>query len=353
MAAPDALGAPRRPGRIETATAVQLAVSLVALGAVVWWALRQDAPNLPRSREDVLALLAAVAIYALATLARAERWHRIVARAGVAAGRGETYRLTTVGYMGNNVLPARSGDLLRAFLLAPRAGTRKRNVLGTVVAERLLDVVALALVFGVVAYGVLPDLRIPGGTTTVAVVVVAAGAAILGGAVALALARRRGALARVRALVRPLAAPTRALASGHGLALLALSLVLWTLEAAVYLAVGRAAGVELGLLDALYVVALTNLFALIPAAPGYVGTFDAGILVGLSATGVVGGDAVGVLLLARFVWFVPVTLVGLGVLLLGYGGLRRPAADDEELLPEEPPRERRREVASGQRGAGG
>ena len=321
-AAPEAVDQRRRPAWADVATAAQLGVSLVALGAVVWWALRQDAPELPRSRTDGLVLLAAVAVYALATTARAERWHRIVGRAGVRARRADSYRLTTVGYMGNNVLPARSGDLLRAFLLAPLAGVRKRQVLGTVVAERILDLLALGLVFAVVAYGVVPELDVPKGGTALLFAVGVAGA-IAAGVAVIALARRRGALPRLRALIRPLAAPTRELASGHGAALLGLSLVLWTLEAIVYLAVAEAVDVELGLLDALYVVALTNLFALIPAAPGYVGTFDAAVLFAVGSLGASGSDALAYLVLLRFVLFVPITLVGLAFFVTRYGGWSR------------------------------
>ncbi len=293
-----------------------IAFSLVALGAVVWWATRQDAPELPRTREAALALAAAVALYALATAARAERWHRIVRRAGVQASRADSYRLTAIGYMGNNVLPARSGDILRAFLLAPLAHTRKRNVLGTVVAERLLDALALGALFLVVAFGLAGDVEVPGGAT-VLLLAIAAAAAIVA-AVAWLFAPERA-----RAVARPLAAPTRRLASAHGAALLALSLGLWTLEATVYLAVGRAVDLELGLLEALYVVALTNLFALAPAAPGYIGTFDAAVLFAVDSLGATGSDALTYLVLLRFVLFVPITLVGLGFLLARYGGWSR------------------------------
>jgi uncharacterized membrane protein YbhN (UPF0104 family) len=82
----------------------------------------------------------------------------------------------------------------------------------------------------------------------------------------------------------------------------------------------RSVGIDLSAVAALAVVVLASLAATIPAAPGYVGTFDAAMLLGLHASGVKGGDAVSVLLMARFVLFVPVTVVGLGVLVLGYGG---------------------------------
>ena len=297
-------------------------VSAVSLAAVAWWASRQESPELPQGSAALASILVAGLVYAAATLARAERWHRIVRRAGLVVPRAETARLTAVGYMGNNVLPARSGDVMRAFLLAPVAAARKRRVLGTVVAERLLDAAALGLLFVAVAVGVLRRSDVPGGRTVIVLAIAAAGLAAAS-VVALTLARRAGALVRVRALVRPLAAPSRDLVSAHGVRLLALSLVLWTLEAVVYLVVGRAVGLELGLVDAVYVVALTNLFALVPAAPGYVGTFDAAVLFGVGSLGASGSEALAYLVLLRFVLFVPITLVGLAFLVARYGGWAR------------------------------
>jgi uncharacterized membrane protein YbhN (UPF0104 family) len=299
-----------------------IAVSLIGLGAVVWWAMGQDPPELPRTRNDVLALVGGLGLYALAMLARAERWHRIVERAAIPAERGDTYRLTAVGYMGNNVLPARSGDLMRAFLLAPIAGARRREVLGTIVAERLLDALALGLVFAAVALVFVRDAALP---NTTVLLLVAAGAVAVGviGLATLLWARRTGALGRARELLRPLAAPSRNLASGHGGTLLALSIVVWLLEASVYLAVARAVNLDFGFGGALYVMAIANLFALIPAAPGYVGTYDAGVLFAVHSLGEEGSAAVAYLVMLRFLLFVPVTLVGLGFLMTRYGGWSR------------------------------
>src|SRR3954465_15188245 len=71
-------------------------------------------------------------------------------------------------------------------------------------------------------------------------------------------------------------------------------------------------------------MALANLVALVPAAPGYLGTFDAAVLLGVRLVG--GGPPAGPLASAvgvRFVLFVPITLVGLVALVVRYGGLRR------------------------------
>jgi uncharacterized membrane protein YbhN (UPF0104 family) len=283
---------------------LNVAVSVAALAGVVWWATRQKAPHVPLRADAVGALAGAIALYAVASALRAERWHHILVRNGVHRGRAEAYRLTAVGYMGNNTLPARAGDLLRAVLV----GGSRRAALGTVVAERLLDVVALAAIFAVVVldrglgFGPLPYL-------------VAAGAA---GLLAVVLATALS--DRVSGALRPVAAASRGLLSAHGARLLALSIALWAVEASVYLVVGLATDVHLGLSGALYVVALTNLSALVPAAPGYVGTFDAAVLLALRS---LGRPALGYLLVLRFVLFVPITVVGAAVYFTRYTRRRR------------------------------
>src|SRR3982750_1223466 len=117
---------------------IQALVSLIALGAVVWWARQQKAPELPSGGGALAWLAAAVGLYALATLIRSERWHWILQVTGVETNRVDCYALTTVGYMGNNVLPARAGEALRVVLLSPRCNASKRTLISSIVAERAL-----------------------------------------------------------------------------------------------------------------------------------------------------------------------------------------------------------------------
>jgi hypothetical protein len=76
-------------------------------------------------------------------------------------------------------------------------------------------------------------------------------------------------------------------------------------------------------MGALYLVALTNFFAALPAAPGSIGTFDAAVIFGTKALGASGSAAVSYLLTLRFVLYVPITIVGLVVLVTRYGGWSR------------------------------
>jgi len=300
---------------------IQALFALAALAAVVWWASHQDAPELPSGKGAFTWLLGAAVLYALATLLRGERWHRVLHLTGVPATRADSYGLTMVGYMGNNVLPARAGEMLRVAFLSRRTDAGKRTLLGTVVAERILDAIALGSIFVAVVYGILRKTTLPSDRPLLAAV---AGLALLAVALmAFRVLRSRGALERVHDFLRPLAGAPRALLSRDGVTLLAGSFAIWAVEASVYLAVARSVNIEISGMGALYLVAITNLFAMLPAAPGYVGTFDAAVVFGVKAIGGSGSAAFSYLLLLRFVLFLPITLVGLLVLVGRYGGWSR------------------------------
>lgn len=298
---------------------VPAVVSAVALVAVVWWASRQQMPDFPASSVAVPHLLAALALYGVATALRGERWLRLAWASGARLSRGDAYAVTTVGYMGNNALPARAGDILKAVVTSRRTGAPTTDGFGTLVAERVLDVAALVILFA----ALVTTLSLPLGIAGWQLALV--GAVLVGaGAAAAFLGRDTGAGVRVRELTGRLLAPTRRLWSGAGAGLLALSVALWLVEGSVYAVLGAVAGLHLSFLDGLYIMALANLVALVPAAPGYVGTYDAALLLGVRL--VAGGTqaaALAYVIVVRFVLFVPITVIGLGLLVLRFGGLRR------------------------------
>lgn len=299
----------------------QVMLSVVALGAVVWWASHQDPPEIPSGGDAIAWLVGALALYALATVVRAERWHAILRETGVKARRADCYGLSVVGYMGNNVLPARAGEALRVVLLDGRTGGGKRKILGTIVVERLLDVIVLMTIFVLTVYLVLEGDVVP---TDEPLLIAGIGFAALALLVAvLWVVHRRGGLHRIRTILRPLADAPRALLNRQGAVLLAVTFVLWAIEAGVYLSVARAIDLDISTAGALYLVALTNFVAALPAAPGSIGTFDAAVAFGAKALGATGSVAVTYLLLLRFVLYVPITIVGLVVLVARYGGWAR------------------------------
>src|SRR5256714_15672116 len=155
---------------------LQIAVSVTALAAVAWWASRQHVPSLPDSADALSGLFGAVGLYVLTTLARGERWHRVLLLVDGRSSRPDAYSLTAVGYMGNNTLPARAGDVLKSVLTARRTGLTTAEVLGAAVAERVLDAIALGAMFLVLGGFVLTDAGLPAAR---AVAIVLAGVASL------------------------------------------------------------------------------------------------------------------------------------------------------------------------------
>src|SRR3954454_20481863 len=141
--------------------AIQIAVSFLALAAVAWWASRQHVGALPDDGHALRGLLGALGLYTLATFARGERWHRVLLLGDGRSSRPDAYSLTAVGYMGNNTLPARAGDLRKCVLTARRTGLRTPEVVGAAVAERALDPVALGTIFLVLGGFVLTDAGLP------------------------------------------------------------------------------------------------------------------------------------------------------------------------------------------------
>jgi glycosyltransferase 2 family protein len=311
------VAAPPRRRRRSPLTLLGALVSVVALAAVVWWASKQQAPRLPHTPGQILALVGAVALYGLATLVRGERWQRLLRDEGATPPRADTYSLVAIGYMGNNVLPARAGDAIRVVLMAPRAHTSNRTVIGTLLAERLLDIVVLVVLFVVVGYGLLGTV----GGGKVEIIAVAAVAIVVACAVGWRFIRRSE---RLHAMVAPIVSATLGLRRAHhALLLVGLTLVIWAIEAAVWISVGAAVGFGMGPLDGIYLVALASVFAMIPSGPAYAGTQDAAVAIGIKALGGTGGTAVAYLLMLRFVVVVPITVVGLILLVVRYGGIKK------------------------------
>lgn len=293
-------------------------LSAVSLSAVVWWALRQSSPRLPTRLSSLLLLALALIVYAGVTAVRGARWHAILRGAGVRASMADAQALTVVGYMGNTVLPVRGGELLRVLLLAGRTEGSRLAIAGTIVAERLLDVLALLAMLLVLAFVTASGVR------DISHLSIMAAIALLLLALVLLVGWRVARAWRMRGLsghVTSITLASRNLLSLQGVMLGLLTASVWVGEGCIYWLVGRALDLRLGLLQGCFLMVLSSLVATIPAAPGYTGTYDAAIQLGLGALRVHGGRAVAFGLLVRLVIFVPITVVGLILVVVRYGGL--------------------------------
>jgi glycosyltransferase 2 family protein len=305
-----------------------IAISAIALAGVGWWAAHQTAPSFPTSSRSLLELAGGLLVYAVATTLRGARWSTILHHAGIVCRPAEPYALTVVGYMGNTVLPLRGGEILRVVLLTDRSSAGWREAVGSIVPERLLDVAALAILL--VAVTVARIGGEPAGSAPAIVAAVMLVSAVALGFIYLGL-RSRGHLQSFADRVRPFARASRMLFTPIGAALLALSVGIWLLEAVVLWLVAESLSLHITIFEALMVDVLASFSALIPAGPAYVGTYDAAMLLGLRALDISSSAAITFTLLVRFVVFVPITMLGLILVVTRYGGLaqlaRRPAVE--------------------------
>jgi uncharacterized protein (TIRG00374 family) len=186
-----------------------------------------------------------------------------------------------IGYLANNVLPARLGELVRCHYLGDREGISRTTTLGTVVVERVVDtavVVTLASlailvlhVRGLVASAVLIGLAVTG-LLVVALAVGLAAHRLPGAARVIAVADRWPRLRDVAGKLRgglAVAGRPRTLAEA-----LVLSLAAWGATVIVFAAAGHSLGVQMTSAQAALLAAGVALATAIPAGPSNLGTFD-------------------------------------------------------------------------------
>ncbi len=96
-------------------------------------------------------LLVATVLYVLHLVVRGQRWQALLAPLGHLTVR-DAFAYVNIGYMANNLLPLRAGEVIRAVLLGEKKGISKSAVLATVVVERLLDILSLAALTVIVMF---------------------------------------------------------------------------------------------------------------------------------------------------------------------------------------------------------
>jgi len=255
---------------------------------------------------------------------RAVRWRLLLGRApGRKPGIFLLFRLEAIGLAMNNVLFMRVGELARAILAGRELGMPLATALASVAVERALDVAALLTLFCAAAAG-LPGLVPPQFFRGALLMLGMALAAIA----VLALAEGRLASGhpwektlrrwpKIHELVSQLAAGAAVLRElKSALALAALSLSLWGVDAFGFWAGARALGLG-EFVDhprSILILSWAGAAAALPAAPGGFGSFELAVQTILVRLGATAQAALGYALFNHMVMYIVVTLIGLAFL---------------------------------------
>jgi len=273
-------------------------------------------------------LLPGIAVYFVAVWARAWRWHYLLKPVKPVSTR-VMFPIVAIGYMGNNIYPARAGEVLRAVVLKRREGVSVSASLATVIVERVFDgVVMLAFVFlnlpRLAEWSA--DSGFVGNIRSLAVWGAGAFLAALAAFLLAAMFPRhtarvvdwmvaRGVPARFRERVREIAHRfLDGLASLrsplNALMVFFTSVVIWLLETGKYWFVMHAFSFRVDFFTLMLMNGIVNLATTLPSAPGYVGTFDAPGIAVLTAAGVAGEVAAAYTLVLHVALWVPITALG-------------------------------------------
>ena len=240
------------------------------------------------------------------------------------------FRALLIGYMGNNLLPLRAGEVVRIYV-ASRHGPRFWTTVATVVVERVLDGLAL----GLIVAGLLLLVPVPAEMRWSIAIFLALDLAAILVLATIALAPRvchaliETIFHRVgwleRRLIGFLGTMTEGLrglrAPHHAIPVLLGSLAIWLLLALSVWTAMHAAHLDLPLVASWVVLAFLGLGVSLPSSPGFVGVIQAATVLALALFAVPRAEALSFSLLFHASQFFPITAAGLLCLLLEHVSL--------------------------------
>lgn len=235
---------------------------------------------------------------------------------------------TIIGFMVNSLLPARIGELARAYLLAEKENLGKGSVLATLVLDRLADVLCLlALLLATLFLSDLPDASekdrealIAGGQITLAFSFAVVLLLVL-------LRTKRIPLPTVNSRVfrnLPRSTAEKAIRGcdsfvhgirlpvkvGNAVAITGSTMVAWVFSVIPVDLLLRSFGIFLPVTASMLILVMLAFAVMVPVTPGYVGTYHYACFSALRAYHVPEGKALSLALIAHAVSFVPVILAG-------------------------------------------
>jgi glycosyltransferase 2 family protein len=272
------------------------------------------------SRADISLVAVALVIATISLFLRAFRW-RILLESQAPVKMSAAFWATSAGYLGNNFLPARAGELVRTMMMSSSAGLGKMFVLTTALTERLADAITLVIISSLV----LLTLQYRPGWFDSA----ARPFAILGlcGALAILVIPKLerfwhallfrlplpiGLKHKLAKILEQIHIGLRTFHDGKRLAgFFSVTMVIWFLDAVSTLVGMRALGLSTTIAVALLLITGLGLGSALPSTPGYVGIYQFVAVSVLVPFGFSRTNAIAYILLAQALQYVLIAFWGL------------------------------------------
>lgn len=302
--------------------------------ALLWYALRNVSFHevvAEMKRADPLLYILSVIAATIVFPVRAWRWRTLLVPTAPDTSFRSRFAATTIGFMGNNILPARVGEFARAYAFSRMENITMVASFGSLVVERLFDAIGVVgLLFIAMSLPDVPDITKIGGRDLSALASTLA--VLVGIAMALAVAlvlfpertvafvEKRVARWLPRVIRRPFVDALEAFLSGLTVlrspvlltGAMVQTIVLWLLNAVGFWIAFKTFGIDVGFSGALLLQSVVALAVSIPSGPGFFGPFEAAALFVLTeAYGVANDKAISFAIGFHLGGFIPVTVIGL------------------------------------------
>ncbi len=274
---------------------------------------------------------AALLITFISYLLRAVRWHFLLLPQKKAAP-WNLLSATIICYMANNLLPARMGEFVRAYILAEREGLEPSSVFATLVLDRLFDGFSVLVILVITFFTV----KLPPGMEDVQKALVTGGYVTLGlyvFVIGFLIFLKRSTIATLK-FVAVILAPFPEKLSGKVIpllgsfisgirltskpkeliALVATSALIWTTATWPIDLLLKAFRIDLPITASMFILVFLVFAVMVPASPGYIGTYHAACMYGLMAFNVPKELALSVAIVIHSINFFPVILIGFLIL---------------------------------------
>jgi hypothetical protein len=252
----------------------------------------------------------------IAVVLCAFRWSRLI---GSGINFLDAFAALMIGLFVNNVLPARIGEVARAYVISKKRGLSFTYSFSTVLLDRFFDLTGLLLL----AFVFFPDKRLPLAVSRsiyilIAFLIFCIGCMILlsreqfANKIAGMLTRiRRPLFSKLTDRVLKIQENLKRINSPFNLILsVAISFCTWfSMTIALYL-VTLMLGIHVDFRDIPFVCALLNLGLTIPSSPGYVGVYQFLLVYLLAIFGVPKYEGFTISIIYHAMWFVPYTVIG-------------------------------------------
>ncbi len=231
--------------------------------------------------------------------------------------------LGSIGYMAVNILPARLGEFARPYLVKKRSGVKMSATMATVVIERVFDLLALMLFMLIVLWNAK---QLPEQVKNIGMIMLVVSVSLFIILIIMAI-KRDSSIKKIDAVLRifpqKFAAPLNRLAHSFidGLQILpniGKTLYVFFISILIWVCAGLSAYIlflgfdfRLTIIDGFAITVIIALGVMLPAAPGFIGTYHYFCILGMTLFGIPEANAKAYSILLHFFQMIPIIILGI------------------------------------------